>query len=162
MEIRKLKVDSKAQQEGDTVDCSPFGFVDLFVTTRSIRSRRYLIRREALERKRTKEKQKDTALPANERLSLNDDDRLAIARQALREECLIKIEGLTDGGRPIDSAAALALLDDPDYDPLFNACFQAAAAVGHPLDDLEDDAGNSQRPSDGSSTTAAPQASSAS
>lgn len=155
MEITKLKIDSKAQQEGDTVDCARFGWPDIYITTRSVRSTAFQIEYERLQQRRLREKREDKTLPARDRRALTDADREVCYREALTSKCLVKIDGFTRDGAPLPSSEVIALLDDPDYSALVGLCIQAAAVVGHPDGDAyEDDAGNSQRPSGGGSGTA--------
>lgn len=161
MEISKLKIDSKAQQEGERINCARFGWPDIFITTRSVRSTAFQIEYERLQQRRLREKREDQTLPARERRALSDTDREVCYRDALTAKCLIDIEGLTDNGTPLPFSEILPLLDDPDYSAVVGLCIQAAAVVGHPDGDAyEEDAGNSQRPSGGNSVTADPPASS--
>ena len=160
MDIRKLKVDSKAQQEGERVDCGRFGWPDIFVTTRSLRCAAFQIEYERLRARALREKRQNKELPASERRNLSDADHEACHREALISKCLINIEGFTADGQPLAFRDLVDLLPDPDYGPLVGLCIAAAGVVGHPEGDpYEDDAGNSPRPSGGSSDTAAQQTS---
>lgn len=156
MEIKRLKVDSRAQQEGERVDCARFGWPDIFITTRSLRSAAFQIEYERLQARKLREKRQDKTLPAQERRALSDLDREDCHRDALISKCLIDIEGITENGAPLSFPEIVAQLGDPDCGPLVGLCVQAASVVGFPEGDpFEDDAGNSPRPSGGTSGTAA-------
>lgn len=160
MEIARLRIDAKAQQEGERIDCARFGWPDIYVTTRSVRSTAFQIEYERLQQRRLREKREDKTLPARERRALSDADREVCYRDALTSKCLIDIEGFTRDGAPLPFADVVELLRDPDYSALVGLCIQAAAVVGHPDSDAyEDDAGNSSRPSGGKSVTAETQGS---
>lgn len=97
------------------------------------------------------------AVPRNRRLNGNLDveDRERIYNACLRETCLIDWDGLfeDDGVTPIPYSKQMAatLMNDPQYRKFREAVSTAAQNVGEKqAHELEEDAGNFSRPSDGS------------
>lgn len=155
MEIRKLRVDSRAQQDGERVDCARFGWPDIYITTRSLRSAAFQIEYQRQQDRKLREKRQDTSLPAQERRTLSDPEREVCHRDALIAKALINIEGFTEGGVALTFPDLIDRMSDPDYGPLVGLCVAAANIVGHPDGDpYEDDSGNSPGPSGGTSDTA--------
>jgi hypothetical protein len=143
MKLSELKIDSKRLNAGEWVNVP--GLPGFRVKTRSITN--YDFRR-AQERRQQKASR---GLARNE--TLPPETRERINRACFLEYCLLDWSGLTDDdGTPIafTQETAQRYFDDPDYAPLVDACFGAAALVGElDAEDIEAAAKNSAPPSAG-------------
>lgn len=74
---------------------------------------------------------KERAAPQSDRdgVMLKMEARARIANEVMAEACLIEIEGLTQGGKPVSVNDIRPLLHLPEYGPLAGLLAQAAARV---------------------------------
>lgn len=65
-----------------------------------------------------------------------------VMREMVAEWCLVEVEGLTDGGKPIKADELAELIHEPALEPLVTAIMAAVEAVDGTRADVEDIAGN--------------------
>lgn len=150
---KELRVDAKAQAEGEVIDLDRYGFKG-WVRTRSIHAPSYRIAREMKMSKLLRIKQRDKSLPAEERKALNSVELAQMDCELLRDELLIDTGGLFFEGVECTVAKLKQLVVDPNFSPLAGLCMLAARDAGQIEAELEEaDRGNSRAPSDGGADT---------
>lgn len=131
MKLSELKIDRARVETGEWVDNIP-DCGDLRIRTRGLNNADY----------RSLQQRLQGAVPRKERRKgLNPETSDRIMRQCILQTCLLEWDCLTDGDKaiPYSPEKAAELLNDPEYRPLLDACFFAAATVGDDRDDDRED-----------------------
>jgi hypothetical protein len=121
MELGNFKRDSAAITAGQWVSDIPDGG-DIRVRVRGLSSPVAIDARARKERNAPKKSRSRDG-------SLKAEPGIQIMREVLSEVILLEIEGLTEGGKPVDLARAKAMILDPDYEALADIVAWAARAV---------------------------------
>lgn len=149
VDISSLRRDSKVVAEGQWVEQIP-NFGNARLRVRGLTSPKATELRARLNRQAPKsDRHRDG--------SLKHEANARVLAEVLHSAILLEWDGLTDGGQPVayDADKAWEWLSNPDYRAFSDAVTWAAAIVDEGnAEATEELAGNSRRPSAGSSKTA--------